>query len=193
MTTGSKDDTGFLSRWSQRKTQAADGIELDMPAETAEEPDVPEPETEDEAMELLKSRDPDLAEQIADIDIDKLSYDDDFTIFMKAQVPEFLRRRALSKLWLSNPVLANLDGLNEYDEDYRFISSGAGAIQAVAEKIKDKLASDDTGKGDQSVTGSPTKTEDEVRGTAEQGDELQHHASSDTVTEDEEDGDLEPG
>ncbi|MEE9587788.1 MAG: DUF3306 domain-containing protein, partial [Hyphomicrobiaceae bacterium] len=42
----------------------------------------------------------------------------DFTRFMKAGVPEAIRRRALRQLWLSDPVLANLDGLNDYDEDF---------------------------------------------------------------------------
>jgi hypothetical protein len=52
------------------------------------------------------------------IDIDSLSYESDFSIFMKTGVPELLRRKAMRKLWSSNPVLANLDGLNDYDEDY---------------------------------------------------------------------------
>ena len=43
---------------------------------------------------------------------------DDFSVFMKAGVPEFLRKRALRVLWRSNPVLANLDGLNDYDDDF---------------------------------------------------------------------------
>ena len=36
---------------------------------------------------------------------------DDFSGFMARNVPDHLRRRALRKLWVSNPVLANLDGL----------------------------------------------------------------------------------
>ena len=37
---------------------------------------------------------------------------------MARAVPERLRRRALRKLWLSNPALANLDNLVDYGEDY---------------------------------------------------------------------------
>jgi hypothetical protein len=44
---------------------------------------------------------------------------DDFAAFMSRDVPEHLRKRALRTLWRSNPVLACLDGLNDYDEDYR--------------------------------------------------------------------------
>lgn len=44
---------------------------------------------------------------------------DDFSRFMSDQVPDHLRRIALRTLWRSNPVLACVDGLNEYDDDYR--------------------------------------------------------------------------
>ena len=43
---------------------------------------------------------------------------DDFSAFMAKGIPERLRNRALRKLWLTNPVLANLDELVEYGEDY---------------------------------------------------------------------------
>jgi hypothetical protein len=42
---------------------------------------------------------------------------DDFSAFLSRAVPERLRRRALRRLWLSNPVLANLDGLVDHGED----------------------------------------------------------------------------
>ncbi|MEL6773944.1 MAG: DUF3306 domain-containing protein, partial [Pseudomonadota bacterium] len=43
---------------------------------------------------------------------------DDFAAFMKEAVPHHLRRRALRMLWGSNPVLANLDELLDYGEDF---------------------------------------------------------------------------
>ncbi|MFZ1726103.1 MAG: DUF3306 domain-containing protein [Albidovulum sp.] len=43
---------------------------------------------------------------------------DDFAAFMRSAVPERLRRRALRVLWRSNPVLANLDGLLDHDDDF---------------------------------------------------------------------------
>lgn len=51
----------------------------------------------------------------------------DYRVFLQAHVPEELRRQALRLLWRSDPVLANLDGLNDYDEDYRRI----GMVQEV--------------------------------------------------------------
>ena len=43
---------------------------------------------------------------------------DDFAAFLRAEVPERVRRQALRRLWRSNPVLANLDGLVDHGEDY---------------------------------------------------------------------------
>ena len=48
-----------------------------------------------------------------------LGKDDDFTVFLKRGVPELLRKTALRKLWRTDPVFANVDGLNDYDEDFR--------------------------------------------------------------------------
>ncbi len=99
-------DDDFLSRWSRRKR--ADPEEAGK-AEQPTAPD-PEPETEEEEAALLSRLELPLPES--------LKPGDDFSRFMADGVPEFLRRRALRVLWRSNPVLANLDGLNDYDEDF---------------------------------------------------------------------------
>lgn len=49
---------------------------------------------------------------------DTLQQGDDFTAFMAKAVPEAIRRRALRTLWRSNPVLANVDLLVDYGEDF---------------------------------------------------------------------------
>ncbi len=51
-------------------------------------------------------------------DPDAMGAGDDFAAFMARAVPEALRRRALRRLWTSRPVLANLDRLVDYDDDY---------------------------------------------------------------------------
>lgn len=58
------------------------------------------------------------SESFDDFDFDSLEYDSDYTRFMKSGVPESVRKRALRKLWGSNPILANVDGLNDYDDDF---------------------------------------------------------------------------
>ena len=52
------------------------------------------------------------------IDLETLDETSDYTVFMKKGVPAALKRQAMSALWRSNPVLANVDGLVEYGEDY---------------------------------------------------------------------------
>ena len=48
---------------------------------------------------------------------------DNFKEFLKKNVPEHVKKRALRKLWLTNPIFANLDGMNEYDEDFTLATS----------------------------------------------------------------------
>ncbi len=66
---------------------------------------------------------------------------------MKKNVPEALRRAALRKLWKSDPILANLDGLNDYDEDYNLVDTAITAAQTAykvgkgyLDEIGEKLA-----------------------------------------------------
>ncbi|MEP2533035.1 DUF3306 domain-containing protein [Shimia sp.] len=61
------------------------------------------------------------AEILAELDLpdpDTLQEGDDFSVFLAKAVPERIRRRALRKLWLSNPILANVDELVDYGEDF---------------------------------------------------------------------------
>ncbi|MBM7066963.1 DUF3306 domain-containing protein [Actibacterium sp. 188UL27-1] len=51
-------------------------------------------------------------------DPDTLKPGDDFRAYLKDGVPDLLRRRALRALWRSNPILANVDGLVDYGEDF---------------------------------------------------------------------------
>ncbi|TNF19655.1 MAG: DUF3306 domain-containing protein [Rhodobacteraceae bacterium] len=48
--------------------------------------------------------------------------------FLRHALPERLKRRALRRLWGTNPVLACLDGLNDYDDDYTD-AAGGGPVQ----------------------------------------------------------------
>ncbi|PUB11513.1 DUF3306 domain-containing protein [Yoonia sediminilitoris] len=59
-------------------------------------------------------------------DPDTLSLGDDFSAFMAKAVPDRIRRRALRTLWRSNPVLANVDMLVDYGEDF---TDGANVVE----------------------------------------------------------------
>lgn len=61
------------------------------------------------------------AEILAELDLpdpDTLQPGDGIGGFMAQAVPERIRRRALRRLWLLNPALANVDGLVDYGEDF---------------------------------------------------------------------------
>lgn len=117
-----QDGEGFLSRWSRRKREShpADEEGEDaglIAAEAVEQQEGAQSEGQEspaEDPELVANR-----EAAEAVDLESLTYESDFTVFMKRGVPEALKNAALRKLWRSNPDLAVLDGLNDYDTDFR--------------------------------------------------------------------------
>ncbi|WP_420862522.1 DUF3306 domain-containing protein [Algirhabdus cladophorae] len=97
--------------WSRRKARVA--------AEAEEQAAAVEAQTlADERAALEEKTD---AEILAELDLpdpDAMQQGDDFSVFMSKAVPDRLRRRALRTLWRSNPVLANVDMLVDYGEDF---------------------------------------------------------------------------
>lgn len=97
--------------WSRRRAAAA--------AEEAAEAARREADLQAEAEAALAEKSD--AEILAELDLpdpDMLQPGDPVTAFMSRAVPERIRKRALRRLWRVNPVLANLDGLVDYDDDY---------------------------------------------------------------------------
>lgn len=104
------EDKGFLSRWSDRKLTADDEERqlLDVETEKVEEiVDEFEGKSDDEILTILELPDP-----------ETLTLGDTVEKFMSGRVPERIRARALRAFWKTNPVLANIDGLDEYCDDY---------------------------------------------------------------------------
>jgi len=64
---------------------------------------------------------------------------DDFSAFMKSTVPGALRSRALRRLWLTDPVLANVDSLVDYGEDFTGKGDPIGAIKTLYQVGKGML------------------------------------------------------
>ncbi len=78
---------------------------------------------------LAEKSDEEVLEELGLPDPETLVQGDDFAAFMAKAVPEHIRNRALRKLWRSNPVLACVDGLNDYDDDYLSGSYGNAPIK----------------------------------------------------------------
>ncbi|MGR3572420.1 DUF3306 domain-containing protein [Brevirhabdus sp.] len=107
MTRGS----GNADFWARRRAAVAAEAE-------AEEREAQELRERAERAAQEEKTDEQLLEELDLPDPDTLVSGDDFAAFMKRAVPERLRRRALRRLWVSDPVLANLDNLVDYNDDY---------------------------------------------------------------------------
>ena len=83
------------------------------------------------------------AEILAELDLpdpDSLIAGDDIRGFMARAVPERLKRRALRRLWTLNPVLANLDGLVDYGDDFTDAAVGLPDIKTAYQVGKGMLS-----------------------------------------------------
>lgn len=144
-------DEGRLSRWSRRKTATRRGgaapVIQDVPSgvpaagEAVSPAEDTAPLSVDGAAPVPAAPDNEIASSPSgdaappDLpDVESLHADSDFTAFMKEGVPAHLKNLALRKLWVSDPALANLDGLIDYGEDFTDIKSGVfEAVKAVLE------------------------------------------------------------
>lgn len=97
--------------WARRKAKVAEEQLAEARAAEAAE------EAAREA-ELAEKSDEEILEDLGLPDPDSLEEGADFKAFMAKAVPDRIRRRALRRLWISNPALANLDGLLDYGEDF---------------------------------------------------------------------------
>ena len=113
--------------WSRRRASVK--AEAEAEARAAEQAARATQQTE-----LEKKTDAEILNELNLQDPDTLQPGDDFTAFMQSAVPERLRRRALRTLWRSNPVLANVDNLVDYGEDFK-AESIAGAVIKTAYQV----------------------------------------------------------
>ncbi len=125
--------TGTAHFWGRRRAALRAEAEADAAAQEAalevEQQQALAEKTDEEILTDLGLPDP-----------DTLSKGDDFAAFMAKAVPEHIRKRALRKLWRSNPVLACVDGLNDYDDDYLSGSFGNAPVQTSYQVGKGLLA-----------------------------------------------------
>jgi len=122
-----------------------------------------EPEKEAVVEEAREEPEKSEAEILAELNLkdpDEMEAGDDFSAFMNSAIPQRLRNRALRKLWLSNPVLANLDELVDYGEDF---TNKGNLVEDVVTAYKVGKGFVDTLVGDEEVEGESTviSTEDE--------------------------------
>ena len=108
--------------WTRRRAGVKAEAEADIAAQEAAR-------DAEQQLAMAEKSDEEVLEELGLPDPETLSKGDDFTAFMAKAVPEHIRKRALRKLWRSNPVLACVDGLNDYDDDYLTGSFGNAPIK----------------------------------------------------------------
>lgn len=129
------EDERFVSRWSRLKREARKApaepqgeaawqspAKADAPAARPAPPD-DAAAGDARGREAEDTRLPAPFDPASLPDIESLNFESDYTAFLREGVPRELRNRALQRLWRSDPVLANLDGLLEYGEDYSGIGT----------------------------------------------------------------------
>lgn len=169
------EDDGVMSRWSKRKR----GIAVE--AEQEPELSIEEQKEVNDAYEMELEENKQAAEEI---DLDTIDEESDLSVFMKAGVPEGLKKQALAMLWRSNPVFANIDGLNDYDDDFgssdlimktfkSAYQAGRGYLEKEVEPEEELLAeAEDEGESDDAVEEDQLAEEvaQEDEATPEEGD-----------------------
>ena len=120
-----REDKGFLSRWSDRKLRP-ESDEADAALPTSDEAKPVEDEfkgkSDEEILSILELPEP-----------DTLKLGDTVEKFMDNRVPERIRARALRAFWKTNPLLANIDGLDEYCDDYTDAAMVVENLQTIYE------------------------------------------------------------
>lgn len=174
-------DEGFVGRWARLKREArgsqhaepsvdesadANAVppELDRPVAPTQQAEPPEPKVDAEAPPVDPASLP---------DVESLTYQSDYGAFLQKGVPLGLRNQALQRLWRSDPVLANLDGLVEYGEDFSAVGTkkmvvrtayrvGRGMIDWALEESEHKPeAPPQVGEDEAAPARGPTEAGDE--------------------------------
>ena len=120
-----REDKGFLSRWSDRKLRSEpDEADVALPTSDEAKPveDEFEGKSDEEILSILELPEP-----------DTLKLGDTVEKFMDNRVPERIRARALRAFWKTNPLLANIDGLDEYCDDYTDAAMVVENLQTIYE------------------------------------------------------------
>jgi len=108
-----------LQRWARKKAETRQEAPPAPPEPVKEAATAPETSPVEQELAVNEA----LSEQeiLAKYNLpalENLAQGTDIKGFLKDEIPEFLRRKALRALWRSNPIFGVLDRLNEYDEDY---------------------------------------------------------------------------
>ena len=172
--TESGDDEPFLNRWARRKRVARAGGDVDT---TVGESSVEEP-PKGEAAEARAGEDSQ-APELTDEDmpcVDGIDKDTDMSGFFSPKVSQAVKKAALRKFFHS-PIFNIVDGLDDYDEDFRnFAALGdivtsdmRGIMEREAERAREAVAGD--GQEGATTSSSDARSEQDDDSEKEDGEQ----------------------
>jgi hypothetical protein len=176
----------FLDRWSRRKLEQETAEP--EPEVGAAQPPSDKDDSDDEQIRLELQKNCEDAEAI---DFETLDAESDYSPFFKDGVPKALKSAALRTLWRSSPVFANLDGLNDYDENFndpdrikKFVGTawrvGKGYLRAEPDPADIEVAAEDLAPAEPGE-GPPDSRENDPAGDADK--EISEEAVAKTGSE----------
>ncbi len=168
-------DEGFIGRWSRRKraarepggdetpgTELADGADPIAVKAKPQRPGVMNTEASEPTIGELAGPDEPAADDAVAADptadltpIDRLDESSDYTGFMRDGVPAELKKAALRRLWRSNPIIAHLDGLDDYDEDFTAITAVVAGLDKMRQAGRRLADGDRKGTPEEEVAAPP--------------------------------------
>ena len=168
----SKADEPFLSRWSRRKSEARETAPaVEQPASEEKGNDTAllseEPRAEGPQRALMpEGRGKDVLKRVlteadfADVNFGALDFKSDYSRFMQPGVPDEIRNKALRQLWVSDPIMANMDGLHDYWDDYTddAVAVPTGTLKTVYRVGRGFLSDEEIAKWE--ALGRPEKVEE---------------------------------
>ncbi|NVD06682.1 DUF3306 domain-containing protein [Vibrio sp. JPW-9-11-11] len=151
--------TNFFTRWSQRKLEPKSHLEL-----------------EDSQQEIIEESDHQFDEHAVEKTTDTST---SVATLLASQVETSVKRAALRKLFLSGQF-SEVDGLNDYDHDYKAVRS---LSSEVAGKLRDWVNQQDTDPSlEESIdTSSVDETDHETGIPPHKNDREQAHSTSQEV------------
>jgi len=149
-----------LSRWARRKAAVQSEQDLETPKRGAALPAsaTGSPATDEQtpapkaAVATADPADRNAEGVPADLpDLDTLDYESDYAGFLSKDVSDAVRNIALRKLWRSNPLLANVDGLVDYDDDFTDAATVVEGMKSAYRIGRGMVQDEDEGKEEAEV------------------------------------------
>ncbi|MCF6444232.1 DUF3306 domain-containing protein [Nereida sp. MMG025] len=157
--------------WSRRRA----GVEAETQAEQLAV-------AEAELAQLEDRPDEELLAEANQPDPDTLDSPEAVQEFLRAQLPQRLKTRALRRLWRLNPMLANLDGLVDYGEDFTDSATVLENMQTVYQVGKGMLtAFADDDEADEADIAEDEMTQDVAQASDTLNDDPQRAQADDAA------------